>query len=287
MSMRCALAGRRSTARRRSDRIRRPARRNPTGFSAPSPNRNFSISASRIARCLGSSGERRFSLISMVWCASQRCQAGLPTCSNTRLPSSPGQGTKSRPSVSRLVDDRRTRCVACGLPGCGPSSSLRIGAGRPSVPSRRARTQRRSSLSPTRARGCVPRQRSGCDLQAVVAEAHARSGARASAASKSAAMCSANQARAASSSACSGSDHSDAQMPVGGPPLQQHAALRVFDPQHQCAAFGQRLAGLRCGQLGDAAFAAARRTSFCIGHSTQAGSARVHSVAPRSICACV
>ena len=49
----------------------------------------------------GSSGERRFSLISMVWCASHVAHAGLPMWANTRLPSSPGQGTKSRPSVSR------------------------------------------------------------------------------------------------------------------------------------------------------------------------------------------
>src|SRR5690606_11260043 len=51
--------------------------------------------------CRGSSGESRFSLISMVWCASHAAQPALPMCSNTRLPSSPGQGTKSSPSLSR------------------------------------------------------------------------------------------------------------------------------------------------------------------------------------------
>jgi len=36
------------------------------GFSDPAPNKNFSISATRNARALGSIGVKRFSLISMV-----------------------------------------------------------------------------------------------------------------------------------------------------------------------------------------------------------------------------
>src|SRR3546814_13547756 len=59
------------------------------------------------ARCFGSSGESRFSLISMVWCASHDAQPALPTLANTRLPSSPGQGTKSRPSASLFRSEAR------------------------------------------------------------------------------------------------------------------------------------------------------------------------------------
>src|SRR3984957_21101503 len=50
---------------------------NSLGFSDPLPNKNFSISATRNARALGSIGVSRFSLISMVWCATHCAHASL------------------------------------------------------------------------------------------------------------------------------------------------------------------------------------------------------------------
>ena len=51
------------------------------GGAAPPPKKNFSISASRNLRALGSKGVRRYSLMSMVWWASHCCQACLETFS--------------------------------------------------------------------------------------------------------------------------------------------------------------------------------------------------------------
>ena len=75
-----------------------PAARSPCGAAEPSPKKYFSSSASRNRRAAGSVTFRRFSLMSIVWCASHCCHAGFETFSNTRLPSSPGRGGKSRPS---------------------------------------------------------------------------------------------------------------------------------------------------------------------------------------------
>ena len=47
------------------------------GLSDPPPNKNFSISATRNARAFGSIGVSRFSLMSMVWCATHCAQASL------------------------------------------------------------------------------------------------------------------------------------------------------------------------------------------------------------------
>src|SRR5207248_570347 len=55
----------------------------------------------RYLRARGSARFRRFSLTSMVCCLSHCAHASLETCSQMRLPSSPGYGGKSRPSASR------------------------------------------------------------------------------------------------------------------------------------------------------------------------------------------
>ena len=54
---------------------------NSCGLSEPPPKKNFSISATRNLRALGSIGVNRYSLSSMVWCLSQRCHASLETFS--------------------------------------------------------------------------------------------------------------------------------------------------------------------------------------------------------------
>src|SRR5437660_12860746 len=55
----------------------------------------------RYLRARGSARFRRFSFTSMVWCLSHCAQASFETCSQIRLPSSPGYGGKSSPSASR------------------------------------------------------------------------------------------------------------------------------------------------------------------------------------------
>ena len=54
---------------------------NSSGAAEPPPKKNFSISASRNLRASGSIGVRRYSLMSIVWCDSQRCHASLDTLS--------------------------------------------------------------------------------------------------------------------------------------------------------------------------------------------------------------
>lgn len=54
---------------------------NSFGASDPVPKKNFSISASRNFRAFGSTGVRRYSLMSIVWCPTHFCQAAFETFS--------------------------------------------------------------------------------------------------------------------------------------------------------------------------------------------------------------
>ena len=113
---------------------------------------------------LGVERRSRFSLISMVWCASHAAHAALPMWAKMRLPSSPGHGTKSRPSVSPFLVfavDGAGHVQSSG-PGALASSSLRIGAGMPSATSSSRATQRSRHCRRSAPFSAVPRQRSGC-----------------------------------------------------------------------------------------------------------------------------
>ena len=68
----------------------RPGSTNSAGLAEPDPKKNFSISLSRNLRALGSIGVRRYSLMSMIWCARQRSHASLDTFSKMRWPKGPG-----------------------------------------------------------------------------------------------------------------------------------------------------------------------------------------------------
>src|SRR5690606_39598373 len=52
---------------------------NSLGFSEPPPKKNFSISVSRNFLASGSMGVSRYSLMSIVWCASHFCHASFDT----------------------------------------------------------------------------------------------------------------------------------------------------------------------------------------------------------------
>ena len=132
---------------------RRPSLRRRSTSRAP-PSRN------RLAA--GSVTFRRCSLMSMVWWASHCCHAGFETLSNTRLPSSPGRGGKSRPSASLAKPDalygpRHLRCLAASR--C-PRRLSRI-AGEESI--RRASLKSRSAMRRT-SRLELPRSRPALPL---------------------------------------------------------------------------------------------------------------------------
>ena len=103
MSSPCQSPSMRSRRVGRRDRRATPAAART--LSAPPTPRRRSIAPARPRGSGGPPGSvtfRRFSLMSIVWWASHCCHAGFETCSNTRLPRSPGRGGKSSPSASCL-----------------------------------------------------------------------------------------------------------------------------------------------------------------------------------------
>src|SRR5690606_8568194 len=104
----------------------------------------------------------------MVWCASQAAHAGLPMPAWMRLPSSPGQGMKSRPSASRCSYWQKIVRVMASLSkgveqladGGGQAESGDLGARQPALRVIVAHVLARSD----------PAQAQRLQVQAVVAE---------------------------------------------------------------------------------------------------------------------
>src|SRR5258708_39305604 len=72
---------------------------------------------------LGSRGLRRYSFITILECSIQSFQASFETLSKTRLPSSPFQGGRSRPGMSR------PNLTQCTMRVPGFTGSLAAGVG--------------------------------------------------------------------------------------------------------------------------------------------------------------
>ena len=284
---------RRSGVRKRPRAISRPnrpgrnrracRRRRRTGTSPSRPRGTRGAS--------GSSGDSRFSLISMVWCASHAAHAGLPMCANTRLPSAPGQGTKSRPSASLVARIRNQRCGSwrCGL--VVVMAELRV----EQCPDRRRDAERGqfAARHPAQvvivahrgARGDVaPAQR--LQVEAVVGEA-VRDRCRALRRCR-------NRRRYALRTSCARLRASPLPAATTAMPRRRPAAGAAAGrgPAHRAAAARARCVRAAACRVSASAVRRCVRSrsatqSPCSGHSTQAGSWRVHRVAPKSICAWV